>query len=493
MDILLACAGISLPAHAEFGVDWSLETTVNAGSGVFAPTYLSSNVHGVVNAPVGAYERATVRHDMDTHSRFSWGFGADIIAGAGKGVSYWKYDDRTGDWFTHRIHPPSFMLQQLYGEIKFHAIFLSVGMKEYEPLMVDRRLSSGDLTFSGNTRPMPGFRLGFLDFVDIPFTNGWVQIQGELGYGKAMDNGWVEDHYNFFNGRYNPGWWYNYKRCYFRTKPSQPFSVTVGMQAAGQFCGTTYDYHDGAIREIVDRPVALKYFIQMLIPTNGEGYYTGNHVGSWDLKARYTLPGGHEVAAYFEWPWEDGSGIGKLNGFDGLWGLEYHSPDSNGWITGAVVEYLDFMNQSGAIHWATGDHPGTTILGEATGMDNYYNNALTNGYAYYGRGIGSPFIPSTFYNINGSNTFLCTRIRGFHIGAEGRLAPAVGWRMLGGWRKGWGNYNQPFIEPRSDTSVMAECTWSVTRRLSLKGQVAIDHGSLFGNNFGGLLSITFTN
>ena len=94
-----------------------------------------------------------------------------------------------------------------------------------------------------------------------------------------------------------------------------------------------------------------------------------------------------------ESPWEDGSGIGKLNGFDGLYGIEYSSGNKS-IINGAVVEYLDFTNQSGPIHWAPNDFPGTTIKVQATGADDYYNNYAYNGYQYYGMSIGSPFIKS---------------------------------------------------------------------------------------------------
>lgn len=30
-----------------------------------------------------------------------------------------------------------------------------------------------------------------------------------------------------------------------------------------------------------------------------------------------------EIKAFFQKPFEDGSGIGWMNGFDGIWGLEY--------------------------------------------------------------------------------------------------------------------------------------------------------------------------
>lgn len=92
----------------------------------------------------------------------------------------------------------------------------------------------------------------------------------------------------------------------------------------------------------------FKSFWNAFLPNpGGEDFYEGNHLGSWDFMARYRFSSGETVRAYFEWPWEDGSGIGRRNGWDGLWGLEYIAADRNGWLTGALVEYLDFTNQSG--------------------------------------------------------------------------------------------------------------------------------------------------
>lgn len=473
---------------------WRAETSVNAGSGHFAPYYISSNVHGVVNSPISAYERGSIVSALDLSQRFSWGFGADFLAGGGKGIDYEKYHAEAERWARNSMHSPYAWVQQLYAEAKYRGVFLTLGMKEYGSPMLNSRLSSGDITYSGNTRPMPGFRAGFVDYQDVPFTMGWVQIRGEIGYAKMLDDGWAKDHFNFFNGHYTDGQWYTYKYCYFRSNPSKPLSVTFGMQAAGQFCGNTYKYSGGDCYDVVKHPLSLSYFFKMFIPRYGEDYVPGSHNGSWDIKARYRLRSGHELMAYYQSPWEDGSGVGKLNGFDGLWGIEYRSPDSGAPLSGAVIEYIDFTNQSGPLHWDPVDTPGTSITTQATGKDNYYNNNITNGYAYYGRSIGSPMIISPFYNLLGQNDFICTRMRGVHMAAEGNISPALAWRAMWSWRKGWGTYPQPFLSPRTDTSMMIECAWRVPSipALRVKGQLAFDAGSLYGDNFGALLSVSYS-
>ena len=85
------------------------------------------------------------------------------------------------------IRASSFLIQQAYIGMKYRMIFISAGCRELTDEVVNFELSSAG--WSG--RVMHGLypaRAGFIDFVDIPFTKGWVQIKGELAYGKFMDN-----------------------------------------------------------------------------------------------------------------------------------------------------------------------------------------------------------------------------------------------------------------------------------------------------------------
>ena len=154
-------------------------------------------------------------------------------------------------------------------------------------------------------------------------------------------------------------------------------------------------YSRGHLVDTRDRGLHLRYIWDMFFPWqgNGDSYYEGNSLGSWDFKARYRLPDESELSFAFEGPWEDGSGIGKLNGWDGLWGIYYSRPGRH-LISGAALEYLDFRNQSGPLHYAPGDHTDTDITASATGGDNYYNNDVYSAYDNYGLSLGTPFLVS---------------------------------------------------------------------------------------------------
>ncbi len=489
----------ALCATAQNNLQYTVEAIGTAGSGNFAPYFTMSNNHGILSQPYSALGKIALERGIDYDKRFSYGFGASVIGGYQSSTEYGLYDKELKTLNYRKVNPSALWLQELYAELKYRSVFLELGLKEDSSVLLNHRLSSGDMTFSGNTRPMPGVKAGFWTPQDIPFTNGWVQISGEIGYYKVIDDNWKESHFNYMNGMITTDMWYNYKYCYFHTKPSQPFSLTIGMQAASQFGGYLSRYNNGEVWETADMTPDLSTFVRMLIPGSGGGsagdqaYYEGNHVGSWDVMGRYRLHDGTILKAYYQSPWEDGSGIGKLNGLDGLYGIEYKNSNDKAWVIGAVVEYLDLMNQGGPLHWEPDDIPGTQIVGNATGADNYYNNYAYPGYQFMGRTIGSPVLRSPIYNLDGYLPITDTRLRSIHLAVEGCLAENVKYRAKFAQTKSWGTIFVPIKEPRTNISAMIECEYDCKQvsGLSVKGNVAMDRGTLYGNNFGVMLSVAY--
>lgn len=493
---IVAAAPLSLADG--FGARVTGGVTGAFGGSDFTPYYISANSHGRLSTQNDALVSIGGEFNLRPSQRVGISFGVDVIGGYTGTVDYMRWptgeDASAGPWGVNPQHPSRLWLQQLYGRVDYRGVFLTAGLKEHSSALLDSRLSSGDLVESGNSRPIPEVRVGFNDFQNIPFTSGWVQIQGEISYGKLADNGWLKKHYNYYEGHINLGALYSYKRCYFRTKPSQPLSVTVGMQVGAFFGGETTWYRKGEVIQQRKFSKGIGQFFKMLLPTDGgKDYYQGSSLGSWDLMARYRLKNGAELKAYMQKPWEDGSGIGFLNGFDGLWGVEYRAA-RRGLVSGVVVEYLDFTNQSGPLHWDPDDEAGTDITTRAEGNDNYYNNYEYNSYAYYGMSIGTPFLPQPAYNTDGHLQFADTRVRGFHIGIDGVITPEISYRMLGGYRKGWGTARVPLKKPVTDTSLMVEASYTPKSLTALKltAQLAMDAGSMFGDKVGAAVSVTYT-
>lgn len=501
LTALLCLSAAPAAVAADFSLDYRASATLSAGGGDFAPSYLSANNFGTLTQPNTATARIALDGGYQASKRLRLTFAVDVIGGYASKTDYSIYDTSTGQLSDRAASNAALRLQQLFGQVSYRSVFLYVGMKETESVLVNQELSSGDLCMSGNTRPMPGVKAGFVDFQNIPFTGGWVQINGAAGYYKTLDGDWMEDRYNYANYFITTGYTMNYKYLHLRTNPDKPFSVTVGMQAACQIGGTVKYYQNGELTSSEKYSLSLSDYFKAFIPGGGGGssgdqtYFEGNHVGTWDLMLTYRLKSGERIKLIYQSPFEDGSGIGKQNGFDGLYGIEYVSA-GNGLVEGAVVEYLDLMNQSGPIHWDPSDYSAgtTTITSQATGMDNYYNNYMYNGYQYYGQALGTPMVRTALYNTDGYLRITDNRIRAFHVALKGHLSRSLSYRAKFGYRKSWGTPQVPLENTRSATSFMVEATYSVPGApgLEVKCQVGADFGELVGDNTGGLVTVTYS-
>ena len=178
---------VALTAVASLAQDINYEagTTLNVSDGALAPYCAASNRYGTLTQGKSALAEAAVWQAMDTTKRFSYGFGAELWAGWASNADYSRYNVTDATWSANAQHPSLAWVQQLYAEVKYRSVYAVLGQKEHRNAITDAALSSGDMTLSGNARPMPGLRMGFVDFQDIPFTNGWVQIEGEVGYYKS--------------------------------------------------------------------------------------------------------------------------------------------------------------------------------------------------------------------------------------------------------------------------------------------------------------------
>lgn len=483
---------------------WVTATTLaNLSSGDFAPYYIMSNKRDIAQQGYGIQEKVSVEKAMGD-SRFAWAFGASALAGYTSSVDYSRYEAENKTFTKVGRHPGRVSLRELWAAVKYRNVYLSAGMNDNHCPVIGSDLGSGDLVMSRNARSIPQVRVGFLDFCDIPFTNGWVQIFGDLGYGKFADSGYLKDHYNYYNSFITTGVYMQYSRAYFRVGNGHRLSGTIGMQHATQFGGTWQQYGDGHEWSSQKNPVKIKDFFNAFFPWTGgsstingeEAYFNGNHIGSWDLALDYTIPGDrHRIGLYIQSPWEDGSGIGKLNGFDGVWGLKYRNIASHRPILRtAVIEYIDLTNQSGPMHWAPDDYPDSGIPGQATGADDYYNNYMYNGWANYGMAIGSPFVKSPIYNTDGYMRFTDNRVRGFHVAAAGCITDRISWEAALSYRTSWGTPYLPSPEKRHDTSMALSVGWDMPGIFShwyLSGTLAFDAGSLYGDNFGALIALSY--
>ena len=79
----------------------------------------------------------------------------------------------------------------------------------------------------------------------------------------------------------------------------------------------------------------------------------------------------------------------------------------------------------------------------------------------------------------------------FHFGIEGEPASWLGYRILYTRSNNWGTYNVPFKDIKVNRSFMFELTFhpKVIKNWSIAASFALDNGDLYGNNYGGMITI----
>ena len=475
-------------------VNYNVGIIMNAGNSELAPYYIASNTGGNITQQYSALAFANIAAVFKPSERFTLYGGATLLGGYTSSAGYDRYMGNV-QFEVLQQHPARIWVQQAYVKAKYRSLFAVIGQKYKSSPIVNNSLSSGDLVWSTNSRPPVGFRAGFVDFQDIPFTKGWLQIVGEFGYFREFDDKWLENHYNYYNHFITTGTWLHYKSFLLRTKPTQPLVFTIGAQSACQFGGNATYYENGQITSTVKMAADAKAFWRTFIAGSGgnsagDSFVEGNHLGSWDIALGYNLKNGRQLRAYTQWLWEDGSGIGKMNGFDGLWGLEY-SDNHIALVSGAVIEYIDFTNQSGPIHWTPNDLEGTPITSHSSGGDDYYNNYIYNGWQSRGMSIGSPFVKSPLYNQDGYMRYRDNVLRGFHVAITGWLTENWDYTLNGSYRKAWGTPIMPRAGSVDDFSMMLEVNNYSLLNWVFRAQVAMDRGSLYGNNWGAMLGVSY--
>ena len=492
-------------------LNYKVGITAGTGNSTLAPFYIATMRGGTVTQQHSALLSAQVSHDIDTTRRFSWGAAAELWGGWTSSTEYYRARETSssgpiGKQNNFFGHAPRFWVQQLYGEVKWRGIFANIGLKRNSAEITNDKLSSGDMTMSANARPMPGITAGFINFQNFPGTRGWLQINGKIGYYKAPDSQWIEDHFNYGYGFITTGYWFSYKNLYLRSNPSKRVVATIGMQASCQFGGYNRTYNSTKITQEIHMDITAKTLLHTIVPNSGgnnpgDVFVEGNHLGSLDAAIDVKLNNGSTLRGYYQSPWEDGSGLGKKNGFDGLWGIEYKS-NTPGFVTGALIEYIDLTNQSGPIHFNGNDYGGSTITGQVTGSDDYYNNYTYNGYQNYGMSIGNSLLKSPLYNLDGQIKFTQNLMRGFHLAITGNILPELTYIAKLSYRKSWGSAFWYNIKPLKCTSAMLQLNYHPRRlsALELSLQAALDSGDLYQNltfnskrtNFGALLSATYS-
>lgn len=482
--------------------DYRFQTSAGCADGQNNALWLNSNKQGIgFPGTSGAYMRLGAFDERVYPSGFSVSSGADGLI------------------MTGGVH--LFQVHQLYLDLNYRWIGLSVGSKEYWSELKNRELSSGGLTWSGNSAPIPQVRIEIPEFVRLGILGDWFSIKGHVGYGWYTDGDWRTDQALKYssNTAYTEGLLHHSKAGFLKVGDTErfPLEITLGLEMYNQFGGTGHNVmravgepRQNQLFEYYEFPSGLSAYVQALLPVNGvgdQGDDNGNSTGSWHVAADLAL-GDWKFRTYYEHFFEDHSSMlgieyknnlygekefvsygFRQNWMDGLYGFEIEAPEGFP-VKGLVFEMFNSRGMCGPVY----RYANPVIVEGVDGRDGMYTNKIYNSYSNYGYSNGSPLLVSPVYNSDGDLRFKSNRALVCHLGMNGGIGSHFDWRVLMSTGKHWGTYEDPFNEVERITSGMAELTYrpggSDSWAFGLSVGADIDSGILLGDNKGVLLTIS---
>ena len=480
-------------------LDYRFETVGTLASGDYAPFWLVSNRQGLSSLQnKSGYIRVSALGGMLLPNKFGVDYGMDMSINTGFQSSYY--------------------IQQVYVDLKYSWLTLSMGSKERWGEMKNPYLSSGGLTWSGNALPMPQMRIEVPEFTRLNILGGWFSLKGHIGYGRYTDSKYREETAMKIS-KENPSYankiLHHSKSAFLKVGDVDRFPLEFiwGLEMYSQFGGEMYNTATaGEFHEYKKYPSGIGAYWDALLPFNPTGkqdHDNGNSLGSWHLSFDLTFDK-WKYRAYYEHFYEDHSSMlgieyksnaqgekdfvfygYKRNWFDGQFGIEINAPDGLP-FKNIVLEFMKTKDQCGSLCVNT-----DAVAERVDGAENYYNHTVYKSYTHWGYAIGNPVLVSPIYNKDNSMLFKSNRAIMFHLGVDGRISPKIDYKFLATNTRHWGTYINPLNKVANITSLMLECSYwtgdAYSWKFSVAGAMDIQKGgTLMGasNNKGIMLTVS---
>ncbi|PSQ87047.1 MAG: hypothetical protein BRD43_06610 [Bacteroidetes bacterium QS_4_64_154] len=200
--VVLACLtgilGVS-PVRAQMADRVEVEVGATTTSRATMPFWLHANTDGIVDpASPGGVLRGRVARSLRGRAEQTWafGYGAEVVG---------RVSSRE-----------TLFLSALYAEARYGILRGRVGRKPETIGTVADSLASGSMGTSRNATPIPKILLRTDGYVDVPFTNEWLEFKGRF------EHGWVQD-------RFVDGAFLHQKTLYLRSGDRSPVQVYGGL------------------------------------------------------------------------------------------------------------------------------------------------------------------------------------------------------------------------------------------------------------------------
>jgi hypothetical protein len=451
VGILLFCI-TEIRAQVDTTFQFSLSTKVLLSNSSTTPFWLTHNKFGVYE---GDQNELIIQADVEKEFHFGNKISLEI---GGNLVGKNQFDKS--------------YIHEVYANLSYGNLKLLLGKEEITYTQYSENLGTGSYYFSNNARPIPRLGIGFYDFTDLPFTNGYVQIKGFLNQGILLD-----DRGN--TGTDNP--LFHEKIVYLRSN-KLPFNIHVGLNHSALFGGT--------LPNGTEIPVDYwsTFFGKGSAKIGGgeASNAAGAHSGLFDFGFNTKIKNA-DFLVYVQKPFTDRSGFTRFfeNNKDHIAGLIFQSNSENSFITEIIYENISLLWQSGEglfdpvingnVYFGPKLDDKDKIMWEEYGIetdgisdaefwrfvtrkenygfkyggrDNYYNNGLyKRGWSNWSKALGNPLL-LTDDRIKSINPdfdstydlyFVSTRVFAHHLGVSGRFR-RIDFRAQFTYTKNYGTY-----------------------------------------------------
>lgn len=356
-----------------------------------------------------------------------------------------------------------FSLIQAYAGVRIKSIDVRLGFKEELFGVNDSTLSIGNLFYGNNARPIPKFVVKTSNWTKVPLVGDFLSFKAYLAHG------WLEkDRHQseaFLHQKYFYLRWSFFKR---------KLLLTGGLHHSAQWAGKN-------LEQGTSQPTGFQNYLRILFASSGGSgaglndqlNALGNHLGTYDLSGSFKFKR-FTLRNYWQFLWEDKSGLTPFNWRDGLVGISVKSNEDRGVIRGFNLEIIR-TNSQDAIKYAD---DGTEIIEP----DNFFNNTVyRSGWTFQQRVIGNP----AFLVLNPgarSNWLVKNMINGYNIGLEG-VVGQFSYRLNYRYFKNRGIFRETFSPALKSKSIGADIQLPL-KESSLRLRGVLEWGNYPGKNAG---------
>lgn len=465
------------------GITYSAEVCSSFSDGAYAPFWFSANKYGLSSVESNSgYMRFSLERSFENDSSRTVGlaYGVDLACQVN--------------------NTSAFSVHQLYAGLEYKKLRLTLGARRQPLEMKNEELSMGDMTYGINSRPIPQIRVELKEWA-VPYTNGWLGVNGHLSYGWFTDSHWQRDFTSTSGSVHSENSKFHSKAAYITIgKPSVfPLSFKAGVHFCCQFGGESWnmgrrlDDTSSFSGDYADMDDGLSGYWHAFFPggrdaTDGDyDNAEGNHLGSYQASLTYSAKD-VTLKLYAEHFFEDHSQMFlQYDWKDFLLGVECEIPHGT-LVHNILYEYLGTYDQTGSVY-----HDRTSNLPiQISGADDYYNHSIYGAWQHWGMSIGNPLLLSPIYNANGALRCYYNRVGAHHFALSGSPSSSWSYRLMFTHLRTLGTYNKPSYNPVYGNYFYAEltCSPSLFRGWRFTTAVGTNGGELIGGSKGITLSVS---